>query len=254
MVNRQTIFDLSELESSISRRPLTCHLGNGLRCVSLKLGDNMIKYLAMAGVVALGLSASPSNAGVLFADNFQTDLSQWTTNLSGAIVAAPVGGGNALHFNSLGSGGDIFSSLISFSGAGTYHLKFDYLGTCQAGGCGGYVGLHPGGSTTTVPVTGDAWLASDTPAAYFTPFTFSSNGAWTTVNFDFVVTTNNAFGLKLEDFVGSGGEAGDAYFRNLVLSSAVPEPSTWAMMILGFAGVGFMAYRRRNQAAALNAA
>ena len=29
--------------------------------------------------------------------------------------------------------------------------------------------------------------------------------------------------------------------------SAVPEPSTWAMMILGFAGVGFMAYRRRNR-------
>lgn len=29
--------------------------------------------------------------------------------------------------------------------------------------------------------------------------------------------------------------------------SAVPEPSTWAMMILGFAGVGFMAYRRRGQ-------
>ena len=31
--------------------------------------------------------------------------------------------------------------------------------------------------------------------------------------------------------------------------TAVPEPSTWAMMILGFAGVGFMAYRRRNQVA-----
>ena len=28
----------------------------------------------------------------------------------------------------------------------------------------------------------------------------------------------------------------------------VPEPSTWAMMILGFAGVGFMAYRRRSSA------
>jgi hypothetical protein len=26
----------------------------------------------------------------------------------------------------------------------------------------------------------------------------------------------------------------------------VPEPSTWAVMILGFAGVGFMGYRRRN--------
>jgi hypothetical protein len=26
--------------------------------------------------------------------------------------------------------------------------------------------------------------------------------------------------------------------------SAVPEPSTWAMMILGFLGMGFVAYRR----------
>jgi hypothetical protein len=30
------------------------------------------------------------------------------------------------------------------------------------------------------------------------------------------------------------------------IAAAVPEPSTWAMMILGFAGVGFMAYRRRS--------
>jgi hypothetical protein len=27
----------------------------------------------------------------------------------------------------------------------------------------------------------------------------------------------------------------------------VPEPSTWAMMILGFAGIGFMAYRRKSK-------
>jgi hypothetical protein len=31
--------------------------------------------------------------------------------------------------------------------------------------------------------------------------------------------------------------------------AAVPEPSTWAMMILGFAGVGFMAYRYRSNGA-----
>ena len=30
------------------------------------------------------------------------------------------------------------------------------------------------------------------------------------------------------------------------ITPAVPEPSTWAMMILGFMGVGFMAYRRKN--------
>ena len=30
------------------------------------------------------------------------------------------------------------------------------------------------------------------------------------------------------------------------IAQAVPEPSTWAMMILGFMGVGFLAYRRKT--------
>jgi hypothetical protein len=34
-------------------------------------------------------------------------------------------------------------------------------------------------------------------------------------------------------------------FDNVTVA-AVPEPSTWAMMILGFLGVGFMAYRRKS--------
>jgi hypothetical protein len=33
------------------------------------------------------------------------------------------------------------------------------------------------------------------------------------------------------------------------IAPAVPEPSTWTMMILGFAGVGFMAYRRKSKPA-----
>lgn len=37
------------------------------------------------------------------------------------------------------------------------------------------------------------------------------------------------------------------------VAGAVPEPSTWAMMMLGFVGVGFMAYRRRTQPATLAA-
>jgi hypothetical protein len=32
------------------------------------------------------------------------------------------------------------------------------------------------------------------------------------------------------------------------VASAVPEPSTWAMLILGFAGIGAMTYRRRKSA------
>jgi hypothetical protein len=37
--------------------------------------------------------------------------------------------------------------------------------------------------------------------------------------------------------------------RAFVVAGAVPEPSTWAMLLLGFAGVGFLAYRRKNRVA-----
>jgi hypothetical protein len=37
------------------------------------------------------------------------------------------------------------------------------------------------------------------------------------------------------------------------LTAAVPEISTWAMMILGFVGLGFMAYRRKSKPALMPA-
>jgi hypothetical protein len=35
--------------------------------------------------------------------------------------------------------------------------------------------------------------------------------------------------------------------------AAVPEPATWAMMMLGFAGIGFMSYRRKSKPALMAA-
>ena len=37
--------------------------------------------------------------------------------------------------------------------------------------------------------------------------------------------------------------------QEVLSTSSVPEPSTWAMMIIGFAGLGFAGYRRRKAAA-----
>jgi PEP-CTERM motif len=44
------------------------------------------------------------------------------------------------------------------------------------------------------------------------------------------------------------------FSAKLEVASAVPEPSTWAMMILGFCGLGFMAYRRKQSGFALRLA
>jgi hypothetical protein len=42
-------------------------------------------------------------------------------------------------------------------------------------------------------------------------------------------------------------------FNGVTNATAAPEPSTWAMMILGFAGIGFMAYRRKSKPALMAA-
>ena len=64
----------------------------------------------------------------------------------------------------------------------------------------------------------------------------------------------NAFGAPTGTFffqITTNGGLGD----NLLVTSitAVAEPSTWAMMILGFAGIGFMAYRRKAKPALMAA-
>jgi hypothetical protein len=40
------------------------------------------------------------------------------------------------------------------------------------------------------------------------------------------------------------GANGDAFGAGQAFSSAIPEPGTWAMMLLGFAGLGFAGWRR----------
>ena len=51
----------------------------------------------------------------------------------------------------------------------------------------------------------------------------------------------------------SGGDTIDGLAFLGEATPPVPEPSTWAMMILGFAGVGFMAYRRKSKPALMAA-
>jgi hypothetical protein len=36
----------------------------------------------------------------------------------------------------------------------------------------------------------------------------------------------------------------DANFKGVAFAPAAPEPSTWAMMMVGFVGLGFVARRR----------
>jgi len=83
------------------------------------------------------------------------------------------------------------------------------------------------------------------------PFQFfiTDNGDFSRIGFEAKAGTGEliktikieGLGLGFDNFK----QLGFGFQQDVV--TGVPEASTWAMMVLGFAGVGFMAYRRRNQ-------
>lgn len=68
---------------------------------------------------------------------------------------------------------------------------------------------------------------------------------YTQYSFNVTATGNDTFGIN---YVDAPSFLAFDSFSVTNVTSAVPEPSTWAMMILGFCGVGFMAYRKKQQA------
>jgi hypothetical protein len=66
------------------------------------------------------------------------------------------------------------------------------------------------------------------------------------------ITLANAHGFGFISFNNPAGNWGvgslsDAGIQGLF--TAVPEPSTWAMMLIGFAGLGYAGYRQRHKLA-----
>jgi hypothetical protein len=76
-------------------------------------------------------------------------------------------------------------------------------------------------------------------------------GAWAQYSFTWNSGSNTTASLSLTDTNLSGGYndfvLDDLSFQ--AVTSAVPEPSTWAMIIIGFLCLGFMANRRQNLSA-----
>jgi hypothetical protein len=151
-----------------------------------------------------------------------------------------------LNFYSLDGAGDngvfiagdgITQSVATVIGA-NYQLNFGLSGE-----------NGPGGITTLAVTIGsqttDFTITSDNSSFFNKPF------ALTTINY---VATSADTAISFIETASNDGGNNDALidgvsFQGPSVTSAVPEPSTWAMLILGFAGIGFMAYRRKSKPA-----
>jgi hypothetical protein len=77
-------------------------------------------------------------------------------------------------------------------------------------------------------------------------FTFSANANQNFDAFGIIALTGTGETISSIDIKSDGFNSVKQI--GFGFATAVPEPSTWAMIILGFMGVGFMAYRRRGPA------
>jgi hypothetical protein len=56
--------------------------------------------------------------------------------------------------------------------------------------------------------------------------------------------------LFADPMLTGGVNSGDGSISISLLTAAVPEPSTWAMILMGFAGLGWLAHARRRKTSA----
>jgi choice-of-anchor C domain-containing protein len=89
------------------------------------------------------------------------------------------------------------------------------------------------------------------------PFAYSSSNSltdmmWAPYSFNFVATGSSSSLSFAAD--GSAGCCYGPALDNVSLAAAVPEPATWAMMLLGFGAIGLGMRRRRSTLALAQAA
>jgi hypothetical protein len=195
--------------------------------------------------------------------------------LTGSVHASTVTAiGGSTGFEATGSAGnEVIGSVFGYFGAqlfadGPLKVEYTYLGK-EAGDTNSFLVLGNLQFSTASSVSGDmtsqtvllagllnfAFGANQTTASV----TNGSNSSGSNGVPNFFVSFYDQFG-NLGALSGNsgviafddGGSPADSDYDDLVVRftvSAVPEPTTWAMMLLGFAGIGLLAYRRKSKLA-----
>jgi hypothetical protein len=213
------------------------------------------KSVVFGGVLAItGLFSAVSQAtvltGALTADN---QFTAWISS-SDAVLGVQIASGNDWMTT--------YNLLPTSLTSGTYYLHIigdNFFGpatSMAAGNPDAFIGeFHLSNAnykfangTQTLLTDTEHWTASDSPpSAWFaptgTPISYGTNAGsniWSSVSGG---SRPNIDGNA--QWIWSSPDATGETFLSTTIST-VPEPATWGMLILGFAGIGFMAYRRKS--------
>jgi hypothetical protein len=205
----------------------------------------MKSSIVAAAVVALTAATlgGSAQAATVFTDNFNSypTMLNWvppanwtasggaggTVDLIGMTTDGPLfdlfpGNGGYVDLDGSSGAETNLSTIMSFA-AGSYTLSFDLAGNAR----------NDGSKTTVITLgnfTQSITLAATDPYALHT--------------LSFTTTGGN---LVFSDLSGGSNNIGNI-LDNVTLATVagIPEPATWAMMLLGFAGLGF-AFRQSRR-------
>jgi hypothetical protein len=208
-----------------------------------------IKSIVLAGIVSVGFASNglasvitslPSGSVIAMpiVNDFGTGPHTFgspTITWSSTDPEAVFGYNGGYGFNANGSWSGL--DMTGTNGAPSASITFSFSAPVSA--VGGFLNYGTSNGLNTISVfNGATLIETDT-------LTFATGGGTNTGLF-----LGFSEATPITSFVLTGAFIG---LTNLtVVASAVPEPATWAMMILGFLGVGFMAYRRKQNGSAFS--
>ena len=205
-----------------------------------------IRYLILGFAAVLAGANMPSPAAAAIINGSATGINSPATTITFDEVVLPQGTAVTNQFAASG---------VSFSPQMYYSPQTGFP-NINGNDVGNWWGSSPLQFSVTLAFTNLQTEAAFALVSNGTNYTFTALLSGSTVDsFSTSVgysSANNFYGFSGISFDSIKLTSNDGdYFLidNVQLSSAVPEPSTWAMLILGFAGVGYMAYRRRSPAA-----
>jgi hypothetical protein len=221
----------------------------------------MSKLFACAAAASVLLGLVLSNSAQASVVEF-TSRTAWNTAVPSSATI-PFDGGTSF----TGGGTTINTGGVNFSVAGGQIFQIAPAFYGPSFGAGGFYGssylnwdyFTPDVMTVTLPSANTAIgfdyaeLAgrADTFTIVIGGQTFTVDTSTTGALFFGAVSTTPFTSFTIQDLQAPGStfitQGPYPTIDNFSFSvAAVPELSTWAMLLLGFAGIGFMAYRRRN--------
>ena len=151
---------------------------------------------------------------------------------------------------STGQAGEVTSGAYAFNTGDSVTFSFDLSGNQRIGGSDNFHAAFVFGANTLMTSynLGGAWGPANVFNNISTTFVSTSSSisgnSFANYSINFVAGQSGTVAFKLGG--GSGNNVGPvADNLNLSSTGAVPEPATWAMMIIGFGAAGSMIRRRR---------